>query len=198
MNTRKTLLLVLALGLMALAASGCIFSPDPDPDPPTPDPVEYPKAFTTTIMMDNFKTTYTERDIDGYRALLDDRFLFFFTSQTGGFWTKEEDLISTTNMFSGQAVTNSDGELTKAISSIDVDQLIIKEAWTPVSASHPHFGEIPGVQTALYQIRFVLHHDQGTITVESDQIFYGVPIATDQGDGTTRDEWFLIGQEDVG
>lgn len=192
MNIRKTLPAALALGLMALALSGCIFSPDPDPEPPQPDPVEYDTAFTPLILMDNFQTAYTERDIDGYRELLDDRFKFFFVDAADGFYTKEEDLISTGNMFSGEARTNSEGELTKAISSIDVDQLLVVEPWTDISASDPYYGDIPGVKEALYQIRFVLYHPEGTITVEGQQTFYAVPIEEDGAE-----IWYLIGQRDI-
>jgi len=150
-----------------------------------------PGAVSPTQLMANFNDVYSEMDIAGYRDLLDDRFLFFFNNG-GTLWTKDEDLISTGNMFSGEALTNSDGVLTSAISEIVVDQLLIRGVWEPVLASHSHFGDIPGVQMAVYQIRFVFMHPSGTMTVESDQIFYAVPITAD---GVTQ--WSLIGQADV-
>jgi len=190
MRTNKSLwLLLLLLGVVVFATPGCIFSPDDD-EKPEPTETTYPATLSPTILMDNFDTAYSEMDIVGYRDLLDDRFLFFFNSG-GDFWTKEDDLASTENMFSGQALINSAGELTKAISEIAVDQLIIRESWEPVSESHPHFGDIAGVEKALYQIRFVLHHSGGTITVESNQTFYAAPYETD---GVVK--WKLIGQQD--
>ncbi len=191
MRTNKSLwLMLLLLGVVVLATPGCIFSPDDTKDPTPGGGTEYPAPLTPSILMDNFDTAYSEMDIAGYRALLDDRFLFFFNSG-GEFWTKEEDLISMDNMFSGQARTNSEGDLTDAISEIAVDLLLIREAWEPVSVSHPHFGDIAGVQKSLYQVRFVLRHVGGTITVESLQTFFAVPKTID---GVTK--WYLIGQQD--
>ena len=191
MRTNKSLwLMLLLLGVVVFAAPGCIFSPDDSHDGGGGGGPDYPAPLTPLVMMDNFNTAYSEMDIAGYRGLLDDRFLFFFNSG-GEFWTKEEDLISMDNLFSGEARTNSDGIATKAISEIAVDLLLIREAWEPISASHPHFGDIAGVQKSLYQVRFVLYHSGGTITVESNQTFYAVPKTVD---GVTK--WYLIGQQD--
>lgn len=192
MTNRKTLPLLLVLGILALALTGCIFSPDPDPDPIQDDPVEYVTATTPRLMMDNFETAYTERDIDGYaEEVLDDGFLFFFLDdEAQDFWTKDEDLISMRNLFSGEARTNSDGDLTRAISRIDMDQLTLLEPFGPTD--NVYFQGIDGVQMALYKIRIVLHHPEGTITVDSNQRFYAVPV---EENGVTI--YKLIGQEDM-
>jgi hypothetical protein len=153
-------------------------------------PILYPQATNPSGLVANFGMAYSEMDITGYRGQLDDRFLFFFNSG-GEFWTKEEDLISMDNMLSGEARTNSDGELTDAIGEIAVDLLSIREHWEPVSVSHPHFGDIDGVQKSLYQVRFMVYHSAGTIMVESNQTFYAVPKTVN---GVTK--WYMIGQQD--
>lgn len=149
-------------------------------------------AASTAELMDLFRSAYQDRDLGLYDDILAEGFLFFFISAADGQWDKTEDLISTANLFSGEAITNSQGELTRAITSIDVDQFIIRESWRDVAPGHPQFGGVAGVQTALFQCRLVMHHDSGTLTVESDQIFYAAP--TTVGGATT---WALLGQEDV-
>ena len=176
--------------LLVLVISGCgqsYNSPQPIPYDP---PLVLPPPLTPAQLMDNFQTVHSEMDISNYRNMLDDRFLFFFNSG-GDFWTREEDLISTDNMFSGEPRINSDGEPIKAISEIAVDHMMILESWDDVDPAHPFFGSIPGVMHSLYQVRIVLYHSGGTITIETNQIFYAAPTTTD---GVTL--WALIGQED--
>ncbi|HPF35844.1 hypothetical protein KDK88_04020 [bacterium] len=192
MNDRKILPLLLALGLLVLALSGCIFSPDPDPDPTPIDPPDYETALTPELMMANFKTAYEEKDINGYRdEVLDDRFLFFFLEdEDQAFWDKTEDLASMTNLFSGEARTNSQGQLTRAISQITMDQLTLLEPFT--ASDNLYFQGIDGVLMGLYKITIVLTHPAGTITVDSNQRFYAAPQVEN---GVTI--YKLIGQEDM-
>jgi hypothetical protein len=187
MNIIRTCAILLACVLLCLS---CTRSTMPEQDYDNPSILNLP-ATTTTMLMDSFKEAFSSRDIIAYEALLDDRYLFFF-SAPGETWNKEEDLISTTTMFSGESCLNSKGAIAPGISSIIVDKFILLESWEPVAANHQHFGDIPGVIKALYEVRIVLHHSQGTITIDSDQIFYAIPVLAD--DGIT---WKLIGQEDI-
>lgn len=193
MRTNKHLLLtMLALALIALSAPGCIFSPDSDDNDPPPVDDDYADATTPTILVDNFKIAYQTMDIDGYENMLDNRFQFIFIEGEGpsATFNKQEDVSSTRNMFSGEPHTNPDGQYSRGISSITVETLNILEQWDDVSAAHPYFGDIEGAKKALYEVRFVLYHDNGTITVDSNQMFFAAP----DGEGT----WFMVGQQDLG
>jgi hypothetical protein len=152
-----------------------------------PDPANLPAS--TTELMNEFTTALAEMDYDHYDQLLDGRFTFEFNNTSSR--DKVEDLISTDNMLSGEARINNDGIPTRAISDIAVDQMLIREAWESVSPSHPLYGSIPGVKQSLYQVRIVFYHSGGTITLETFQTFYAVPMTTD---GETT--WSLIGQRD--
>lgn len=199
MRTDRNNPLLLVLALVALCASGCIFSPDTDQNPtPNPGP-EYPFPSTLEQLMENFKTAYTSMDIDGYRDMLHDEFKFIFLPGEGpsDFFTRQEELSSAENMFSGEPHVNPDGDPVRAISSIRVENLDPVEPWEDVPPSYPYFGEYAddGAQIGYYQVRIVLEHDDGTITVSSKQFFFAIPVEEDQN-GTTRTRWKLIGQED--
>jgi len=130
-------------------------------------------------------------DIVEYRNLLDDRFLFFFSSGDEQL-LRADNLISTENMFSGENRVNSHGVQTRAIFDINIDHFQLQGTWSDIDQAHPTFGSTAGVMQSLYQVRIVMNLESGTITIDSNQIFYAVPSTID---GMTH--WALIGQEDV-
>ncbi|MBK7702259.1 MAG: hypothetical protein IPI34_04870 [bacterium] len=58
----------------------------------------------------------------------------------------------------------------------------------------------PGAIRALFDVRVVFYldtEDVNTITVDSQQLFYLKSISEEQGDGSTRTHFYLIGQKDL-
>ena len=188
-------LLVMALALVALAAPGCIFSPDSGGDP-NPTQNDYVFASTVDKLMDNFKLAYARLDPAKYRDMLDTRFQFYYsTGEDPHDYTTEVRIAE--NMFSGNPPTNPDPNSTNdGIRSVEVDKLLPLEPWQNISASHPDFGGIVGAKRGYFDVKFIFHHDAGTITVASTQFFYAVPVQT-VVDGEARTEWKLLGQEDI-
>ncbi len=182
-------------------ATGCIFSPDEGgPEDGGGGDSDYVSPTTTANLMKNFAMAYSKMDFDAYEDLLHDDFKFFFLLNEGpsDFWGKQEDLISTQNLFSGNPPPNpSDATQNRGISSIEVDELDELERWEPVTASDPYYGDIPGAESAVYTVRFILHHDDGTVTVDNSQIFYAAPRQIAQEDGTTRTKWEILGQREL-
>jgi len=173
----------------ALAFSGC--GDSEDPTGPIIDQHEYQPAVSPEALLQVFVEIYEERDLNAYDDLLDPRFRFSFLDE-GFSWEKPEDLASTDNLFSGEARTNSQGQLTRAISAIAVDRMLLTEGWTDVPAEHPSFGQVPGARTALYSHMIVFTHPAGTITLSGRQRFFAAPTVT--GSDTL---WSLLGQEDI-
>jgi len=205
MNTRRSLWsLMLVLALVALAAPGCIFSPDDS----TGDggggggAEPYPWPSTQDQLMANFQRAYDEMDIDAYRDEIlhpDYKFVFIEGSDLGGptgYWTREDELLSAQAMFSGEPHTNSNGEVAPGISDITFDVLDRVDPWQPVPPDDPYFAG-PGAWKALFNVHLVLRHDGGTYTISSPQIFVVIPVEVDDGTGATRTRWMLYGQQDL-
>ena len=55
---------------------------------------------------------------------------------------------------------------------------------------------MPGAERAVYTVRIVFHHDDGTITVNNSQVFFAAPREVDDN-GTTRIKWEILGQQEL-
>ena len=204
MNRTLTFWLLLLASLATLVvAPGCIFSPDDSGGGGGGGggTVQYPWPDTPDQLMTNFKNAYENRDIDAYRDVLDTDYKFVFAEGTDGmdprgYWLREDELASATNMFSGDPHTNSQGVLAPGISDISFDILVPQGVWEDVPENDPDFGA-PGVKKRLYQVRIVLSHSDGTYTISSQQLFWVIPREVDDGTGATRVRWYLYGQQDL-
>ena len=110
-STKSPFHLAASIALLVLTG-GCFNSNDPENPDPQPDP--YPFADTVEQLMTNFKNAYEEMDIDEYDNVLHEDFLFVFADGSSvappsGFYTRAQDLESTTNMFAGEQGLDPDG-----------------------------------------------------------------------------------------
>jgi hypothetical protein len=188
-----------ALLVAGLGAGGCIFSPDNDSgdDQPPPPPPTYEFPSTEQILMENFKTAYGRMDIDGYRDVLHDDYIFKFKQEDVenlgleyDRWYKDEELEGAQNLFSGQP-SPSTGEA--GVSGIEWSLLSPVGTWE--DSTDPDF---PNSERALYNI-FLRIERPGTTTIEiqGQQIFYVTSRDSVMGDGTTRPYFQLVGQVDM-
>lgn len=164
-------------------------------DTTKPAPVIDTQAETVEELMAFFVASYADMDGAKYRDLLDSRFHFFYTDGEDHDYDAEQRIIG--NIFSGNPPTNPPPySWHQGIRSIEFDMLRIQGAWAPVDVAHADFGSIPGAMRGYFEIFVIFHHDAGTITISSGQLFYAVPVERLVG-GATITEWKLLGQEDV-
>ncbi len=89
------------------------------------DPLSKTHSNTADHLMDNFVKAYGGRDLRAYADLLHDDFIYTFNDEavrrlgpSFEFFTKEDELATAANMFSGQTVVNSRGQTVPAITNI--------------------------------------------------------------------------------
>lgn len=181
--------------LMLAPLAGCIFSPDPDPDPVKPPP---PPAYvfpdTPDKVIDNLQEAYEKMDIDGYRNVLHMNYIFKFQQYDidnlnlpSDHLTREEDLESSTNLFSGNAVNGVPG-----VSQITWPSNEKEGTWE--TSYNPEF---PNSQRCLYNFEMnITRPGATTIIVKGKQEFY-VAERDSMVDGSPRQYWELLGQVDL-
>lgn len=190
-----------ALAALVVLAGGCIFSPDDDVINP-PVPPSYPFPSSHELLMDNFQTSYDQMNIEEYRNVLHPEFKFKFAEgsdvEPSGYYTREQDLQTTTRMFNGEQGMSEIGEVKPGVRDIDFRLLEqLSPTWEDVPDTDPDF---PGSTRAIFDVEIVFNlSDDGnsTITVDSQQIFYAMPVAEVQEDRSTRLRYYLIGQTDL-
>jgi len=191
-----------ATAALVLLAGGCIFSPDDDPNNVTPPPPSYPFPDTEDKLMTNFKTAYDNMSIEEYRNALHSDYKFVFADGSPvapyeGYYTREQDLQSTTRMFNGEQGQDQDGVVKPGVRDIEFIQLLRTTNWEPMPISDPDFS---GAMYALFEVRIVFYlntESTNTITIDSEQLFYLESVEEEQNDGSTRTRFYLIGQRDL-
>ncbi|MDO9693969.1 MAG: hypothetical protein Q7W56_04510 [Candidatus Latescibacteria bacterium] len=179
---------------------GCFHSNDPvDPDP---QPDAYPFADTVEQLMTNFKNAYDEMDIDEYDNALHEEFHFVFADGSyvappSGFFTREQDLESTTNMFAGEQGADPDGLPKPGVRDIVFTELTRLSEWEEAEINDALFA---GSMRALFDVRVVFYLDTdsvNTITIDCQQLFYVKSETEEAEGGGTRQRFFLFGQQDL-
>jgi hypothetical protein len=197
----KSFLLLAALALL-LAPAGCIFSPDDDPEPkPEPKPIELPFPGSPDVLMQNFQTIYETRDFDEYQKIMHPDFLTILQDQTiqdfpdvGETLDVNEELRIHQRMFSGDPVTDPNGDLVPGVASISFSRFINLETW----AVSPPTDIIPNAEWALYDVEFLFDRGQtfSTLKVEGTIKFY-VTSRDSTHLGSDRQYYQMIGQVDL-
>ena len=198
-STTSPFRLAASIALLVLTG-GCFNSNDPENPDPQPEP--YPFADTVEQLMTNFKNAYEEMDIDEYDNVLHENFLFVFADGSSvappsGFYTRADDLESTTNMFAGEQ-GEDDGMLRPGVRDIDFAELTLLDDWEEVDVDDAHFA---GAKRALFDVRIVFYldtEDLNTLTVDSQQVFYVKSVTEEVEGGGTREHFYLIGHHDFG
>ena len=162
----------------------------------------YPIPDTPDRVMTNFRNAYDEMLADEYAGTLHADFIFVFSEGSpvapeSGYYTREQELLTTIPMFSGVTGLNETGQIRPAVRDVDFRYLERLTEWEIAPESDPHF---PGVLRALYDVWVVFDLDDeafSTMTVESHQFFYVTSVGGKQRDSSEQPHYYLIGQVDL-
>jgi len=198
---KKSLLLLVAFVLL-IAPAGCIFSPDDgDDDQIKPGPEsQLPFAGSEDLLMTNFRTVYEDMDFNSYRDMLHPDYKMILQPSTttlypdvGTSLDLEEDLRITERMFSGEPLTDPNGELVPGISSISFDQLEQQGTW----ATSPSNDVIPNARFGLFEVIFRFERPGHSTLMVQGQIKFYVAGRDSFHEGADRTYWQIIGQQDL-
>lgn len=167
---------------LALLSGGCSDGDDPNQPPDWGVVV----VDSPEDLLFFFEQSLEAMDTSGYEMRLDDRYVFAFVD--GETWPRADDLASTESMLSGEARTNSQGELTKAVTRVDLILTGSESGWIDAEPGDPLAAGLAGVKTATFEAMLILEHPEGTLTAEGTQVFYAAQ---------TGAEWGLIAHAEV-
>lgn len=194
--------LLLAAFALLIAPAGCIFSPDEDDDGGGGGGDEgLPWPGTADILMDNFKEIYETRDFDEYRKMMHPDFLTFLQEATttefpdvGTTLDFDEEIRIHERMFSGEALTDPNGDFVPGVVSINFSRFRALDAWAETPEDHI----IPNAEWAQFEVDFLFDRGQNfsTLKVEGAIKFY-VTSKDSVHQGTTKKYYQMIGQEDL-
>jgi hypothetical protein len=197
----KIYLMLAAIALL-IALAGCIFSPEDDPvPPPVTPPQELPFPGSPDVLMQNFQTIYETRDYDDYRDIMHPDFLTILQDETiqdfpdvGETLDVNEELRIHQRMFSGDPVTDPNGNLVPGVVNISFSRFLPIDTW----AISPPTDIIPNAEWALYDVEFLFDRGQtySTLKVQGTIKFY-VTSRDSLHLGTVRQYYQMIGQVDL-
>jgi hypothetical protein len=195
---RKTLACMLGtVVLVSAITAGC-----GDGGNPGSVVIPYPMPGTADQLMFNFKSAYDRMNVDEYRNALHPDFVFVFADGSpvapdAGYFTRDEDLQSTTRMFDGEQGHDPDGLPKPGVRDIEFTEMTRLTAWEDVPEDDARF---PGAVRALYDVQVVFYLDTestSTITVGTQQMFYLKSVDEEQTDGSAEPHFYMIGQQDL-
>jgi hypothetical protein len=191
------LLLAAAFTGLLFAATGCKDKDDPEPVPVPQYVLPFPD--TPDQLMANFKTAYTDMDLDVYRdEVLRPDYTFVLLNETmehfglpDNLFEFADEVLITEKMFAGQP-----NEAGRVISDIEIQVLQPQGAWLPVLEADPYFGSVPGILYRNYNILIYFNMaGQFRYEVQGNQLFYVAPD-TVMHEGVMTPRYRLRGQLD--
>jgi len=181
--------------LSLIMLTTAVFTGCSDDDSNPAEPVQTGIMDTTDKLMDGFIESFTTLDAEGYCDLLDDRYVFYYLGGEDHDYDTEARIIG--NMFSGNPPANpAPNSINSGIRAIEISRFETVEPWADVSSSHPDFADVTDAQYGLFRVRLTCIVDDGTITIDGQQIFFAAP-ADVLVDGEAKTVWRLLGQQDV-
>lgn len=193
----KRILMLLATVLLVLPA-GCIFSPD-DGDKPPVVINDLPFPNSPEVLMGNFQKVYEDRDIDGYREVIDPSFVIYLSQETiddfslpRNFFDYDEEVLIAERMFSGSPFIRQNGDITPGITRIQFNYFQPETAWEVSPADD----RIPNALRAQYRVDFTIEQgNEGRLNIKGIIEFY---LRSEQVEhqGRLQDRYWMVGQVD--
>lgn len=171
-----------------------------DPVTPEPGPARLPFPSTEAQLMANFRTAYEDMNVDTMADLLHADFITILQNGTiqefpdvGPTLDFAEEMRIAQRMFSGQPVTDPDGALVQAISSISFNIFEQQGAWANTLPTDV----IPNARFALFDVSLLFDRPgASTLKVNGQIKFYATGRDSVVG-GVTKTFWQMIGQQDL-
>ena len=194
--------LLLAAFTLLIAPAGCIFSPEEDPGggpPPVSKELLFPGS--PDALMENFQTIYETLDFDEYRNIMHPDYLTILQASTteeypdvGTTLDVNEELRIHERMFSGEDVTDPQGDLVPGVLNISFDNFRALDAWT----MSPADDIIPNAESAPFEVEFLFDRGQEytTLSVTGTIKFY-VTSRDSLHLGNAMQYYQMIGQLDL-
>jgi len=192
MRVCKTILIFAIVGSTFFLTPGCsdnevVMGPDVAED--------YAAAVTPDILMENFKLAFATRDIALYSEILDLDFAFTLlpcdVAELGlksNHWNRDDELKSTTRMFSGKPHLRDDGTL---VAAITVNEVLEFQQITPWSESGDP--DRDGVLRSTFDMKVRFGREGAAdLVVSGPSIFYVAPVSDKRG----ADRYQLLGWVD--
>lgn len=178
------LLVGIPVFLLLLGLTACRNDPPPTEPPPPPPPCA--TAATHGEAMAIFRELYAARNLDCYRKLLSNDFLF--VDQDGGFDDYDDEIRIVDQMFNGL-----EGDNQIIISDISIDRLEPQGVWSLTPANDPHFAGFPEswYRAYLIDLKFFISGQNLILRVQGPVLFY----VLDEGD--TSNDVRLLGIVDA-
>jgi len=166
----------------------------------TEPPLKYVFPETPDDLMTNFVTAYTTRDAVGYADLLHEDFIFSFQAcdvaklgLSKDHFTREDEIQTARNMFSGRDYHKSNGQVVPAITEIRFERWEQLEPWHPAEES-----AAADVMRINMVCRVVLERGRAsTIEVAGQSVFYAVPAVLEVRDAIFREGYKMVGWVDL-
>jgi hypothetical protein len=189
------------LASLLLVSAGCsedeksIVGPGPDPLSDLPFPG------SPDVVMQNFQTIYETRDYDEFKLIMAPGFETILQQSTilgfpdvGETLDLNEELRIHQRMFSGDPVTDPNGDLVPGVANISFSRFINLETWADSAPTDP----IPNSKWALYDVEFLFDRGQtfSTLIVEGTIKFY-VTSRDSLHQGTMQQYHQMIRQVDL-
>ncbi|MFN2369779.1 MAG: hypothetical protein ABR506_01350, partial [Candidatus Krumholzibacteriia bacterium] len=159
----------------------------------------YPFPNSPEILMANFQTVYEEREIDGYREVIDPSFVIYLSQETiddfslpRAFFDYDEEVLIAERMFSGSPFIRQSGEITPGITQIQFDIFLPETVWEVSPADD----RIPNALRAQYRVDFTIEQGNvGRLNIEGFIEFY---LRSEQVEhqGRMQDRYWMVGQVD--
>jgi len=157
---------ILVMLTLALFLVGC---GDDEPVRPGPGPAPEPLATTPDSLMSLVRTALEERDLALYDDLLDPNFVMAVSAWEGNFgdlptdhMTRGEAVTAADNMFSGQGVTNWQGESVPGVTGIIIHQWERISPWVaPAAKDGPEDVPPAPVVSSMWALRMFVERGTG-------------------------------------
>jgi hypothetical protein len=159
-----------------------------------------PFADTPEQAVENLRTSYAFMDIEFLRSVLAADYLSFLQQDTqdqflhlGATLDVDQELMSAANIFSGQPITNSNGNLVPGVASIQFPVLNRVGDWAVAGPGE----RLPGAFASTYEVTIDVYRSGYSTLRSTGEIRFFAVSSDSLVAGEVRQHWKLVGQDDL-